>query len=604
MLHLKTLKRDLIDRLHSLGLSISYDEVLRLSSDMANAVCEHFKETDTVCLPNLKTNVFTTAAVDNIDHNTSSTTAVSSFHGTSISLIQYPTVEGEGVENASFKQRNVSASKTIGPLPSSYTNIPPLSNQKQGGLRGPSMQCNVNGDDEALSLATVKEIEWLNHMRQHVEDHQQIDKEDMQPTVAKQAGNGKAPSKNRTAMVSWSAFHGERQKHVNARCQSSLLPLFAEAAHSIAMIQHAITVVMKAVEHLNPGQAAVIAFDQPLYALARQIQWRYPDTMGEDKLVVMLGGLHIELAVLKAIGSWLLGSGWTEAVAQGGITTTGRAESLVTSAHITRTRYVRQITASSLYILQQRAYKNYCAECAENAPPFPEWRKDQAGKIPQFQFWNMTLTFELLIRILVHSFRQSDFRQYTAALMAITPWIFALDRTNYSRWLPVHIRVMVELPNKHTHVYKEFSKGGKFTVQKTTNTFSSIRLDQAHEQNNELIKGDGGIIGITENPGALLRCMVAGPELARMVKDFETTVEEDNTTQTCTPDHEQSRAFQARFISHIQSLVLTIEELGNPLEEESTCTDLISLVSKDIAYSAMKATLNNIESIGKGQYEI
>ena len=108
---------------------------------------------------------------------------------------------------------------------------------------------------------------------------------------------------------------------------------FAEADHSIAMIKHAITVVMKPVEHLNPGQAAVIAFDQPLYALAKQIQWRYPDTMGEDKLVVMLGGLHRELAVLKAIGSWLLGSGWTEAVAQAGIATTGRAESLVTSAH-------------------------------------------------------------------------------------------------------------------------------------------------------------------------------------------------------------------------------------------------------------------------------
>ena len=51
---------------------------------------------------------FTTATVDNIDHNTSLTTAVSLFHGTSISLTQHPTVEGEGVENASFKQRNVS----------------------------------------------------------------------------------------------------------------------------------------------------------------------------------------------------------------------------------------------------------------------------------------------------------------------------------------------------------------------------------------------------------------------------------------------------------------------------------------------------------------
>ena len=88
MFYLKTRKRDLIDSLYSLGMSISYDEVLRLSSDMANS--EHFKETDTLCSPNLKTNVFTTAAVDNLDPNTSSTKAVSSFHVTSISLIQHP----------------------------------------------------------------------------------------------------------------------------------------------------------------------------------------------------------------------------------------------------------------------------------------------------------------------------------------------------------------------------------------------------------------------------------------------------------------------------------------------------------------------------------
>ena len=49
--------------------------------------------------------------------------------------------------------------------------------------------------------------------------------------------------------------------------------------------------------------------------------------MAEDKLVDMLGGLLIELAVLKAIGSWLLGSGWTEAIAQAGITTGGQYKS-------------------------------------------------------------------------------------------------------------------------------------------------------------------------------------------------------------------------------------------------------------------------------------
>ena len=55
-------------------------------------------------------------------------------------------------------------------------------------------------------------------------------------------------------------------------------------------------------------------------------------------------------------------------------------------------------------------------------------------------------------------------------------------------------------------------------------------------------------------------------------------------------------------ISYVQSLVSTIEKLSNPFEVESTY--LTSLVSKDIADPAMKATFNKIESIGKGQYEL
>ena len=58
-------------------------------------------------------------------------------------------------------------------------------------------------------------------------------------------------------------------------------------------------------------------------------------------------------------------------------------------------------------------------------------------------------------------------------------------------------------------------------VQKSLRAFSSIALDHAHEQANTLVKGDGGAVGLTESPGALLRWMVAGPELARMTQEFE-----------------------------------------------------------------------------------
>ena len=76
---------------------------------------------------------------------------------------------------------------------------------------------------------------------------------------------------------------------------------------------------------------------------------------------------------------------------------------------------------------------------------------------------------------------------------------------------------MTELSRKHPEVAIEFNEG-KFTVRKTNRVFFAITIDQSHEQNNAYIKGDGGAVGLTDNPDALQRWMVAGPEVA-MVRD-------------------------------------------------------------------------------------
>ena len=72
----------------------------------------------------------------------------------------------------------------------------------------------------------------------------------------------------------------------------------------------------------------------------------------------------------------------------------------------------------------------------------------------------------------------------------IFPWFFALNHTNYARWTPIHLRDMVSLAEKHPAVHQEFMSG-KFTVNKTGRNFSNIAVDQAHEQSNACVKGDG-----------------------------------------------------------------------------------------------------------------
>ena len=46
-------------------------------------------------------------------------------------------------------------------------------------------------------------------------------------------------------------------------------------------------------------------------------------------------------------------------------------------------------------------------------------------------------------------------------------------------------------------------------------------IDQAHKQNNPVVKGSGGAIGLTQNCTAFKKWLLDGPEQARLIKEFE-----------------------------------------------------------------------------------
>ena len=74
------------------------------------------------------------------------------------------------------------------------------------------------------------------------------------------------------------------------------------------MVKHGMGVQRQVIDYLNLGQIPVTTFDQPLFALAKLVQWKWPATHGESVHVIMLGGLHIEMALWSTLGDILEGS--------------------------------------------------------------------------------------------------------------------------------------------------------------------------------------------------------------------------------------------------------------------------------------------------------
>ena len=141
---------------------------------------------------------------------------------------------------------------------------------------------------------------------------------------------------------------------------------------------------------------------------------------------------------------------------------------------------------------------------------------------------------------------------YLDALTERVPWFVALDHTNYVRYIPVH---------------------------------------QAHEQNNPCSKRDGGAVGLTDNPSALQRWLVVGPEITHQLMGRRHEV----------IHHDQTANVQNAFRKDVCSLGNVMEELGNPFEEKSE--DLLVLDSKEIAHPSAVEAVKKAQRIGQQQFQ-
>lgn len=167
-------------------------------------------------------------------------------------------------------------------------------------------------------------------------------------------------------------------------CQSILLPLLKESINSHAMVTHCLKVIKAILHSLNPEQVPVVTADQPVFALLKQVQWHQPSLFGEDKFVIMMGSLHIEMAFINTLGDWLEGCEWVDILALAEIETPGTAESLLSGGHVKRSRYAHQVSAASLSLLLRRAWNAH-----NNAVllSFPEWVSLRCNASAQFKYW-------------------------------------------------------------------------------------------------------------------------------------------------------------------------------------------------------------------------
>ena len=117
----------------------------------------------------------------------------------------------------------------------------------------------------------------------------------------------------------------------------------------------------------------------------------------------------------------------------------------------------------------------------------------------------------------------------------------------------------------------------------------------------KLVKGEGGAIDLIEDEDRHRNWMVCGPEVARIVMEFEENSVLKQTRKTEYKHHEEIVAFQKRFKTHVDCLVSEIKKFGNPfIINEEEC-ELVQLDTRDVLGPNIVKSIKEIQRVGKEQ---
>uniref|UniRef100_H3AU70 Uncharacterized protein n=1 Tax=Latimeria chalumnae TaxID=7897 RepID=H3AU70_LATCH len=196
--------------------------------------------------------------------------------------------------------------------------------------------------------------------------------------------------------------------------------------------------------------------------------------------------------------------------------------------------------------LIEAAYNDYSSETSrkpEGVINFEDWCERWKLQSPQFQFWYLVLNIELTILTLI----EANFTLNREAL-PVLPYPTSLPTVMFTMHLLIHLRCMMSIEQQHPQLAREFHN-----VHKSGRKFSALAIDQAHEHNNTVVKGDGGAISLTEDPSALRRWMVPGPEVSHLVVEYEAVSGTKDAMKTSS-HHEQTEATQRTFFENVNIL--------------------------------------------------
>ncbi|KAK3696845.1 hypothetical protein QZH41_003454 [Actinostola sp. cb2023] len=539
--------KQLITLLNRMGHCSSYDDVEVIDTGLANEVLAMSEGNRCVIPSNISQGAFIHTAADNNDINEETLDGKNTTHATTHVVYQRAQPGNmpqrrEAHADHSSRKRSLDTSRPASEIQEIgvFGKRPPVSNKIAGQVN----EEWFNPDKKLFVAGCIMDMAWMLLRLQSTnlfQNHQQLQ-----------------PSEQ--CIPGWSGFYSLVFPSLPCKTSIGYCPMLNARSDDFSTIY----TIMKNTEEMGHrlGQdISVITFDLLIYMKAKQVQWKFQEEFANT--IVRMGGFHIALNYLSLLGKKYSNSGLEDLLIESGVYGASTTTSLISGKSYNRGIRAHKLVMEALFRLIWQEFVKWLLKRKEaginssiNEPKlltiieecqnavkdnsrvsesinglmdemedvvslFYIFKEEAKAKSYIFVFWLEYISMVITLLQFVKAERTANWELHLLSTAAMVPHFFAMDRPNYARWLPVYLIDMYKIKENFPIIWEEFNEGN-FSVSRSRQPFAQVWTDMALEQSVNLdSKSKGGIIGISQKPGALERWFLTAHERAAITTSLK-----------------------------------------------------------------------------------
>ena len=330
------------------------------------------------------------------------------------------------------------------------------------------------------------------------------------------------------------------------------------------------------------GQKKVVfTCDQQLYKVAADVKWAYPNDFSD--VILRLGGMHMLMSSVGAIGSLMAGSGLSEILSS---TFAGVSKMLTGKKFTQNVRAMRLVSEELLRNIINRGDVMSMEDLLAHLDAAA--RKSKTSKL-----WvDCFIKPVFLMMLYVRAERESDWPLHLVAVKRMLPYFFASGHVNYARYGLYYFRSMESLQGEELSMFMR----GEHVMHHVPGLWNGIWSDMYIETTfMRYGHGPGGIIRITLKP-EMLKTWALGLHVCCQLEQ-DTVNLSCNEQDKCQLNHKEeakSRIKSDRADS--ENLSKKLELCIDPRDHASHPPSILNIVSGQIANDTVN--VHDVVAIG------